>query len=358
MKTLLDDPKNIGRYDTLGVYDAIASFGQQFESAWHESQFVSLNFEPEKIKNIVFAGMGGSSLPAHIVQSLSPLLLKVPFEVISNYRLPQYVSKDTLVLLASYSGNTEEILSCSQDAIKRQSKNIVITTGGKLKDMALTEHLPLILLDDKFNRSHDTRYGIGLMLGAAMGIMVRLNPEVISVVDPKEIIRVIEKSLDSLKPEIPTNNNPAKSIALKNRGQSIIVISANHLSGVGKVSANFFNETAKTFSAHFSIPNLNHHLMEGLIFPTAFKDHTRFLLLNSSLYPEIIQKRLQITKDILVKQNYQLTLIKPESKAIISQVFESLVFLIMISYYLSIVNKQNPGTNPWVDYFKKQLSKI
>jgi len=67
MKTFLDDSKTYGQYDTLDVYASIVSTGQQFESAWHDSQFVNLNFEPESIKNIVFAGMGGSNLPAHIL---------------------------------------------------------------------------------------------------------------------------------------------------------------------------------------------------------------------------------------------------------------------------------------------------
>lgn len=116
MKTMLDDSKIIRRFDTLGVYDSIISLGQQFESAWHDTQFVSLNFDAKEIDNIVFAGMGGSNLPAYIIQSISPLLLNIPFEIIANYRLPQYVSKNTLVILASYSGNTEEIMSCGQDA--------------------------------------------------------------------------------------------------------------------------------------------------------------------------------------------------------------------------------------------------
>ncbi len=356
MKTQLDDPKTFAQYDTRSVYNSIASMGQQFESAWHDSQFVSLNFEPEKIKNIVFAGMGGSNLSAHVIQSLSPLLLKVPLEIVANYRLPQYVSEDTLVVLASYSGNTEEILSCGQDASKRQGKVIVITTGGRLKELAYSEHWPTVLLDEKLNQSHSPRYGIGLMLGAAMGLTLRLNPEAFRFVDPKEIVKVIERALDSLKQDNQTNVNPAKLFALKNKGQSLVILSANHLSGVGKISANYLNETAKTFSASFSIPDLNHHLFEGLSFPVSLKDHTRFILLNSSLYPELIQKRLQLSKDILLKQNYQLTVIKPESTDITSQVFESLVFLIMISYYLSIVNKQDPGATPWVDFFKKQLS--
>jgi len=355
MKTFLDEPKIFSQYDSLDVYGSITSLGQQFEASWHDSQFVSLNFEISEVSNIVFAGMGGSNLPAHVLQSLSPLLLKVPFEIVANYRLPQYASTNTLVILSSYSGNTEETLSCAQDAIKRQCKVIVMTTGGKLKELALNEHWPLILLDEKLNQSKVPRFGIGLLLGAAMGLTIRLNPENYRFIDPKEIVRVIEHSLDSLKTTIPSDANPAKSFALKNKGMSIIVFSANHLSGVGKISSNYFNETSKTFSAHFAIPDLNHHLLEGLAFPTSLKDHSRFILLNSSLYPEVVQKRFQITKDILIKQNYQLTVINPESADIVGQVLESLVFLIMISYYLSIVNKQDPGTNPWVDFFKKQL---
>ncbi|HSV94629.1 MAG TPA: SIS domain-containing protein [Spirochaetia bacterium] len=356
MKTQLDDPKIFSQYDTLSVYDSLVSIGEQFESAWHDSQFVSLNFEPEKIINIVFAGMGGSNLSAHVVQSLSPLLLKTPFEIISNYRLPQYTSKDTLVILVSYSGNTEEILSCAQDSAKRQSKTVVVTTGGKLKDIALAEHWPLILLDEKLNRSHVPRYGIGLLLGAILGLTVRLNPESFRFVDPKEIVRILERTLDTLKADRPADDNPAKSFALKNKGQAVIIFSANHLSGVGKIFTNFLNETSKTFSAFYTIPDLNHHLMEGLVFPTTLKDSVRFVFINSTLYPEIIQKRFQLTKDILIKQNYQLTVIKPESSDIVAQTFESLAFLVMISYYLSIVNKQDPGTNPWVDFFKKQLT--
>lgn len=355
MKTSLDDLKSYNQYDTSDVYLSLTGMGQQFETAWHDSQFVNLNLETDKLKNIVIVGMGGSNLAAHIVSSISPLLLKLPLEIVANYRLPAYVSKNTLVILTSYSGNTEEALSCAQDAKQRQSNNIVITTGGRLKDLALNEHWPLILLDDKQNPSRVPRYGIGLMLGATLGLLVRTNPEAYKYIDPKEITRVIDRGTDSLNKNLPTDTNPAKALAYKNKGMALILFSANHLDGVARAACNSFNESAKTFSTSFSIPDLNHHLLEGLSFPTQLKDTSRFLLLDSSLYPEIIQKRFQITKDFLIKQKYQLTVIKPESTNIVSQVFESLVFFAMFSYYLSIANRVNPGTNPWVDLFKKQL---
>jgi glucose/mannose-6-phosphate isomerase len=355
MKTILDTAKTYDQYDPQQVRSSLVNLSQQFESAWHDAQFINLGFDTASIHQIVIVGMGGSNLAAHIVQSISPLLLKIPYEIVANYRLPQYVGRDTLVILVSYSGNTEEILSCAEDAKQRQSKTIVITTGGKIKIFALDEHWPLLLLDEKLNLSRIPRFGIGLMIGSLLGIFVRLNPDSFRFVDPKEIVRVLDRGLENLSVAKSLDNNPAKSLAEKNKGQSLILISANHLTGVAKVATNFFNETSKTFSASFNIPDLNHHLLEGLSFPTTLRDNTRFLLLDSALYPEVIQKRFRLTKDMLLRQKYQLTVIKPESTEIISQVFESLVFLVMFSYYLSIVNKQDPGTNPWVDLFKKQL---
>ena len=355
MKTPLDNPKNYTQFDPSGVYRSLTFMGQQFETAWHDSQFVNLGFEPGSLKNIVVAGMGGSNLAAHIVSSLSPLLLKVPFEIVANYRLPSYVDKNSLVIITSYSGNTEETLSCAQDTKQRHSHCVAITTGGKLKDITLTEHWPLILLDDKLNPSRMPRLGLGLMLGATLGLLVRTNPEAYHFIDPKEITRIIERGLEGLNQNLATESNPAKALVQKNKGQSLVLFSANHLDGVAKTASNLLNETSKTFSTSFSIPDLNHHLLEGLTFPTQLKDTTRFILLDSALYPEIIQKRFKLTKDALVKQKYQLTVIKPETTDIISQVFESLVFFVMFSYYLSIANHVDPGDNPWVDLFKKQL---
>ena len=108
-------------------------------------------------------------------------------------------------------------------------------------------------------------------------------------------------------------------------------------------------------SHSFVFPDLNHHLLEGFTFPAGLRDQTNIIILNSSLYPEVIQKRIHITKDILTQQKYKVTILNPETTDITNQVFESLVFLIMFSYYLSISNKVDPITNPWVDYLKNKI---
>ncbi|KKT29739.1 MAG: Bifunctional phosphoglucose/phosphomannose isomerase [Candidatus Collierbacteria bacterium GW2011_GWC2_44_18] len=351
----LDNPKIFRLQDPDNMYDSLTKFGRQIESGWHQAEFVNLNFDPNKINNIVFAGMGGSNLSAEIVRSLAPFLLAIPFEMVANYRLPSYSDKKTLVILSSYSGNTEEIISCAQDASQRNCPEVCITANGKLKELAKNQQIPLIELDEKHNPSRSPRAGVCLSIGALIGLLLRLNPSAGKFFNRKDIIQTIERVTDLVNVQKNTQENPAKALALRHKGLGLIFFTANHLTGVGKLFSNFLNETAKTFCASFSFPDLNHHLLEGLSYPTSLKDNTSFLILNSDAFPEIIQRRIRITRDVLLKQKYRVTVIKPETVDPVLQVFESLVFLVMFSYYLGIVNKVNPAINPWVDYLKKEL---
>lgn len=352
---LLDNPKTYSQTDEQDLYGSLSKLGHQIESGWTAAQFVSLDFDTSKIKNVVFAGMGGSNLSAYLAHSLAPFLLTLPFEIVANYRLPSYTDKSTLVILSSYSGNTEEILSCAQDASMRSCRTVVITTGGQLKTLAEKDHFPVILLDDKFNPSHSPRAGVGLSLGALLGLLIRLNPLSKKYFDQKEIIRTVERVLDMVNRYKEVTDNPAKTLAVKHKGRGVLYFAANHLSGVGKAGINYLNESSKTFGANFVLPDLNHHFLEGFSFPVELKDQVNIIILNSNLYPEIIQKRIALTRDILLRQKYLVTVIKPETMDAVGQVFESLVFLIMFSYYLSIVNKVDPASNPWVDYLKTHL---
>ncbi len=351
----LDDTRHYQTYDPHNLYDSLTKFGRQMESGWHTAEFVNLDFDTEKIRNIIYVGMGGSNLAAEVIKSFGPFILSLPFEVCANYRLPSYADKNSLVILSSYSGNTEEVLSCAQDASMRDCKAVCITTGGKLKDLAENKGLSLIELDGKFNPSHSPRAGLFLSLGASIALLLRLNPVAKKYFIQKDITQTIERVQDLVNIQKETASNPAKSLAAKHKGLGIIFLSANHLAGVGKVLGNYLNESSKTYASVFNFPDLNHHFLDGLIYPTNLKDDINFIILNSGQFPEVIQKRIQITREIIIKQKYHLTVLKPETTDPVLQVFESLAFLIMFSYYLSIVNKVDPSVNPWVDYLKKEL---
>src|SRR5437016_4960837 len=132
---MLDDLAQIAKLDKGNINGSIEHLPEQIEDAWVAVKNLQIPDDYSRVKNIVVAGMGGSALGGRIVHYLEFRNLRTPIEVTTNYHLPNYVNEDSLVILSSYSGNTEETISAATDALKRRAKVIGIATGGKLAEM-------------------------------------------------------------------------------------------------------------------------------------------------------------------------------------------------------------------------------
>lgn len=117
----------------------LSKFSEQISFALNNYQ--SHNFTSADVNNIVVAGLGGSGIGGRLLKQLSTNKSPVPIEVISDYTIPQYINTNSLVILCSYSGNTEETLSV-YDLVKLRTKKLIcITTGGKLAEKAKLDEL-------------------------------------------------------------------------------------------------------------------------------------------------------------------------------------------------------------------------
>lgn len=356
-KSLLDQP-DAYKKDSLRVYDSILGLVHQVDQAWVEAGSQTLHTKCSLAKNIVIAGMGGSALPGRIIRSLDQYILNVPLEVVTNYRLPNYVDKNTLVILSSYSGNTEETLSCGQDALARQAKIFIVTTGGKLLDYAKRHQLDHYHIDPRANPSHQPRLGLGYSIIAVFAVLARYGFINFAEKDVETIKALLEKLNQNFRKETPFDQNPAKQIAEKLRDRAVVLISANHLNGTVHALKNMLNENSKVFAVHFDLPELCHHFLEGLSYPQDLKNQAHFILINSDHYPKAIQHRLTITRQILDKHGFATTVIKPEADHPTLQAFEVLSFGAFLSFYLAALYRLDPGPIPSVDYLKKALAKL
>ncbi len=64
--------------------------------------------------------MGGSAIAADLVVGAYRERLRVPVTVVRDYYLPGWIGENTLVILSSYSGGTEETLTCASQATRAQ----------------------------------------------------------------------------------------------------------------------------------------------------------------------------------------------------------------------------------------------
>src|SRR3972149_911768 len=143
----LDDPNAYRTIDSDGMLDRIHEFPAQIQRAWDMATRFSLPESFSVVDKVLVLGMGGSAIGGDLVGSLALSESHVPVMVHRGYSLPAYVDCRTLVIASSYSGNTEETLSCFEQSLKTGARNLVITTGGKLKLMAESNDVPAFVFD-------------------------------------------------------------------------------------------------------------------------------------------------------------------------------------------------------------------
>lgn len=133
------------------MYELIQQFPLQLTKALEIGEKVSLKTKfNSPIKNVLISGLGGSGIGGTILGELTRDELSVPVVVNKGYFLPAFVDSSTLLILSSYSGNTEETLVCAEQAIAKGLKPICITSGGKLAEIAEQNNFDLIKIPGGF----------------------------------------------------------------------------------------------------------------------------------------------------------------------------------------------------------------
>lgn len=339
------------------VADTIRAYPMQLKQAWDDVSSIYIPEDYKDIKNVILCGMGGSALGARIVDSLVVNRLRVPFEIYNEYHLPNYAYDQTLTIISSYSGNTEESLDCLHEALTRGNKIFGITTGGKLESVLKDRKIPSYIIDPINNPSKQPRMSIGYAIGSVLGILTKLDVVHFSSQELEEAISVMNESLTEFNENVPINRNLAKKYAETLKNKIAVLVASEHLIGTVHTIKNQFNESAKTFSVIFDIPELNHHLMEGLQHPQRAKELLKFVFFSSNLYSEEVKKRYPITAEVVEKNGVQSITFSPHSESKLAQVFETLAFGSSLVYFLTKQYNIDPLTIPWVDYFKDKLSK-
>ncbi len=334
------------------VKQTIQKYPEQLKQAWEEVRGINVDYKD--IQNIVFCGMGGSALGARMIDSLLYDRLELPLEIFNGYGVPSYTDDKSLVVISSYSGTTEESIAALEDAERRRAKIIVIATGGDLAKAASEKNIPSYIFEPKQNPSKQPRMSIGYASGAVLALVSAMR---LCTIKDEEIYKAVSVMQEAAKHYADETNveNTAYNLSQKLKNKMPILVASEHLYGTAYTVKNQFNESAKTFCNLFELPELNHHLMEGLTNPVANKELLYFVFFNSHLYDTRIAKRYPLTQEVVTKQGIEHSTFSPTSQDKMSQVFETLVFGSFVVYYLTKSYGIDPMAIPWVDYFKEQL---
>jgi len=334
--------KQIARVDPMNVGLTISLLGKQIAQV--EKEFPkSLSIKRKPWKHVVVCAMGGSALGADMLRYMYEDSLTAPIIIINGYDLPAYVGKDSFVIVITYSGTTEESITCYEKAKKLKSTVVTISSGSTLASRSKKDKVPHYVFTTENNPSGQPRMGTGYTMTAVYLLLERYG-----------FLKKNHSSLIQAAKNITVDTAAALRLGKKMQGLSVILIGAEHLRGNTHVMSNQMNESAKTFAPFYFISELNHHLLEGLDSLKLMQKRWLVIMFESSLYASRIKKRFVVTEKVLKKQGFSIEKISFTGNRV-EQSLRMLAFGSWVSYYHSIVAGRDPSLIPWVDYFKKQL---
>jgi glucose/mannose-6-phosphate isomerase len=342
---VLDDLKYIAKVDKS---DALGFAGKQPEQLKY-SFGVKLPKAGE-IKNIVFTGMGGSSLVAELVNTWPKL--NIPFVISKGYQLPNWVDESTLVIAASYSGNTEETLEALDEAVSKSAQIAVITHGGKLLERAGSEGLTCAKLPE----CPQPRTGIFYAYRAVVEIFVAagllLGSEIKSL---ENVVQNLESVCLDWATDRPESQNYAKQLAKLMCGKTPIIYGGPLTYPAAYKWKIDVNENAKNTAWANQYPEFNHNEFLGWSSHPVEKPFAVIDLISSFEKPRILE-RFKLSDRMLSGKRPKS--IEIEAKG--DSVLEQLLYLVLLgdfaTTYLAVLNNVDPTPVELVEKFKKELS--
>ncbi len=348
LMTNFDDLKKLDKHH---IFDAIDAQPAQLRLNFADSMGDKLSLELGLgVRNIVFAGMGGSALAGAIVKNWLSEQLLVPLEVVRGYDLPGYVNERSLVFVSSASGNTEEALSCLKNAQRKNAQVIVLSSGGLLEKAAKKK----VLLDIELQHYSQPRLGVFADIKALVCVLENLG--LTGKVDMRRELENAANFLDTQKAQWnldAADDNTARTIAKQLHGKATIVYTGPTLASAGYKWKIDINENAKQMASANVSPELNHNEMQGWLFPN--NKHAQVVELHSTLDSERVKKRFMVTRQVLAKHGYEPIAIEVVGSTRIQQLLSTIMLGDYVSAYLGILNGIDPSPVDLVEKFKQEL---
>lgn len=349
----LDDPAAFRRLDTDGMLDRLHEFPEESRKALELATRFPLPATLREVDKVVILGMGGSAIGGDLVASLAETESNVPMQVYRGYHLPAYVDDSTLVIGCSYSGNTEETLTCFRQSLVRGAKTIAITTGGELRELARRDNLPAFVYDYKSPPRAAFPYGFITVLC----FMQRLGFVSTAASGIEQIPSFLVNETKEIEERSPESRNSAKQLARFMHDKLAVIYGAEFLSEVAHRWKTQINENSKAWAVFESLPEMNHNSVVGYEFPSDMKGHVSVITLESTFLSPRIQLRFDVVKRLLDKAGVAFKTVSARGSTPVAQMMSTVLLGDYSSYYLAMLYGAEPGPVHAIDYLKDELAR-
>lgn len=353
----LDSKGAIEQIDSKGMRKWMHEFSDQLKHAEEIGQAFTVDPCLTKgITKIVFSGLGGSAIGADFVKTYLNYEISIPILVNRHYQLPEYVDDKTMLIVSSYSGDTEETISALKDGMRRKAKIIAISTGGELGRQAERHQFPFIKIPSSFS----PRAAIGYSVVPLLIMLSKLGfPKAYRADELKEAQTLTRRlSEKEYGIDIPFERNSAKQLAQKCFKKYVIIYSGpDYFDVAGLRWRGQIEENSKAIASHHVLPEMNHNELVGWQNPAhLLKESVVFFLRDSSDHKRV-RIRMDLTRDVIKRLAGEVIEVQSRGKGLLARMFSLIYLGDWISFYLAILYGVDPTPVEVINYLKSELAR-
>lgn len=319
------------KHDSKGLIGVTDSLPEDSEKALNNSLTFSENYED--ISNIIISGMGGSCISGDLLRSYLYDKSEIPVIVNRTSVLPNFVNNKSLAVFISYSGNTQETLSCYKQAITKNAKCIVITSGGEIEKIAQANNHKIIKITGSVKMP---RAAVGDLFYSLIGVLSSIKNLNINVAEIQQSIEPLKK----IREEQKIDNKPSMlELAYKSQGKRLAVFGVSPVTEyIALRWKNQLNENSKATVICNSFPELTHNEIVNM----AQEDLKNYfiIVLRDKSEDSFAKKQVDIALSLLNEADIKHISIEAGS------FFERQMSLVYLGDYFSIYHALVNGIDP------------
>ena len=324
--------------------ELIEKFTSQIEVGQGIAESFALSIKGKTFKNVLITGLGGSGIGGSIVAELAAKHASIPVVLNKDYFIPEFVNNETLVIVSSYSGNTEETLQAALFAKERGATLVAITSGGKLQEWATTNNIDTYILPGGMSPRACLAYSLTVLIFIFkdLGLL------------PASAKNEVENAVKLLNQSVEEIKERAKKVAGTLQGKTPVIYTVAGYEGIAIRMRQQINENSKVLCWHQVIPEMNHNELVGW---TEKNENLCVLFLRNDNDYDRTQLRIELCKEIISKYTPHIFELYSKGQSAIERMFYFILLGDWISWYLSDLRKVDAVEVKVIDFLKGELAK-
>ena len=340
----------VAAVDGVGILEDVLGLPDQLRDALWRAE--SANLAPQESPGgLVVAGMGGSAIGGGLARAVLGDRASRPIVLARGYALPAWTTPDTTVLCSSYSGDTEETLAVYDAAGALGARRIVVTTGGKLAELAREDRIPVIPLPGGFQPRTAVAYSLvaALEVAAICGAGEHLHAEIdVAAAHAEEL--VTEWRPDGSEDCLP------KALARGIAGTTPQIAGAGLTSPIAYRWKTQINENAKLPASANELPELDHNEICGWDGCEELGPFSAVFLDDSDLHPRIRQ-RIELTRAAIASRGVATYRVDSIGETRTERLISLVLLGDLVSVYLAVLRGVDPVAIDAIERLKDALAR-